>query len=120
METGEVWKYRIRSRVYRTGWGLEPRVFTLMRLVEGKGPLSAVCKGMRTAYSKAWKIAKAAEADLGFALMEESSGGESGGETALTGKGKDFLKWYLRFGAEVQQKVDEAFERYFGAGKDRR
>ncbi|MBS5065503.1 MAG: LysR family transcriptional regulator [Hungatella hathewayi] len=120
METGEVWKYHMRLRVYRTERSFGPGVSTLMRLVEEKGSLSAACKEMGMAYSKAWKIVKAAEKDLGFALMEGSSGGESGGKTVLTEKGKDFLERYLRFEAEVQQKADEVFERYFGAGEDRK
>lgn len=110
----EMWKYHMRLRVYRTERSFGPGVSRLMELVEEKGSLSAACKEMGMAYSKAWKIVKAAETDLGFSLMEGSSGGESGGRTVLTEQGKDFLKRYRQFEAEVQQKADEAFEKCFG------
>lgn len=108
------WKYHMRLRVYHTEPNFGPGVSTLMKLVEEKGSLSAACKEMGMAYSKAWKIVKAAERDLGFSLMEGSSGGESGGRTVLTERGKDFLERYLEFEAEIQQKADEVFSKYFG------
>lgn len=110
----DAWKYHMRLRVYRTERSFGPGVSMLMKQVEETGSLSAACKEMGMAYSKAWKIVKAAEADLGFSLMEGSSGGESGGRTVLTEKGKEFLERYLTFEAEVQQKADEVFEKYFG------
>ena len=112
--------YRNTVRLFAGEKCFGPGVAQLLRHVQEFHSLRSAAKAMNMAYSKAWKIVKAAEADLGFALMEGSSGGESGGKTVLTEKGKDFLERYLRFEAEVQQKADEVFERYFGAGEDRK
>lgn len=106
-------QFYMRIQVYRNERDFGPGVSALMRLVREKGSLSAACKAMHMAYSKAWKIINKAEADLGFSLMEGSSGGESGGKTVLTPKGEEFLDRYLRFEAEAQKAVSEVFDRYF-------
>lgn len=105
--------YHIRVRIYKKERNFGPGVSMLMYLVEEKGSLSAACKAMKMSYSKAWKIIKEAESDLGFSLMEGSSGGESGGRTVLTEQGKLFLERYLGFEAEIQKKAEEVFETYF-------
>ncbi|MEG0215235.1 MAG: LysR family transcriptional regulator [Hungatella sp.] len=109
----EALKYHMRLRLYRTERNFGPGVATLMTLVEKQGSLSAACKEMHMSYSKAWKIVKAAETDLGFALMEGSSGGESGGRTVLTTAGSAFLHRYLEFETEVQKQVEQLFQKYY-------
>lgn len=111
---GESLKYHMRLRVYRTGRSFGPGVSSLMKLVEERGSLSAACKEMGMAYSKAWRIIKAAEDDLGFPLMEGQSGGESGGRTILTERGKAFLDRYLKFEDGVRQQAEILFLQYFG------
>lgn len=110
----EALKYHIRLRVYKKDRNFGPGVSTLMELVEEKGSLSAACKEMKMSYSKAWRIINGAESDLGFSLMEGSSGGESGGKTVLTEEGRSFLKRYLTFEQELQQQADVIFQKYFG------
>lgn len=109
----ETLKYHMRLRVYRTDRNFGPGISRLMGLVEEKGSLSAACKEMEMSYSKAWKILKAAQQDLGFSLMEGASGGESGGRTILTAEGKAFLDRYLLFEAAVKTQVDQLFQEYY-------
>lgn len=106
-------QFCMRIQVYRNERDFGPGVSALMCLVREKGSLSAACKAMHMAYSKAWKIINKAEADLGFSLMEGSSGGESGGKTVLTPKGEEFLDRYLKFEEEARNAVSEVFDRYF-------
>lgn len=106
-------KYHSKIRIYREERNFGPGTARLMQLVEQTGSLSAACKAMGMAYSKAWKIVKQAEVDLGFALMEGSRGGESGGHTILTEDGKEFLNRYLRFTVNAEAVLDQLFEQCF-------
>ena len=66
------------------------------------------------AASKAWKILRRAEADLGFPLVESVSGGKTGGYSKLTKEGKEFLERYQMFRKEIDQAAEESFMKYFG------
>ena len=112
MEDGR-FKFHIRLRVYREERNFGPGVSTLMKLVKETSSLSAACKEMNMSYSKAWKIIRNAEQDLGFQLMEGTRGGESGGGTVLTEKGEEFLNRYLEFQEETQKAAEEIFGRIF-------
>ena len=107
-------KFHMRLRVYKQERNFGPGVSTLMKLVEETSSLSAACKEMNMSYSKAWKIIKKAEEDLGFPLMEGTRGGESGGRTVLTERGKELLEKYLAFSEETEKAAEEIFKRIFG------
>ena len=106
-------QYHMRLRVYREEKNFGPGVAELMQLVREKGSLSAAVKEMHMAYSKAWKIIKRAEEDLGFSLMEGQSGGEHGGRTVLTKEGEELLDRYTKFVRESQEEVNRLFRKYF-------
>ena len=76
--------------------------------------LSAAYKSMGMAASKAWKILKRAEADLGVKLVERRSGGKQGGGSNLTPEGEDILKRYEKFHKEVAEAAKESFLKNFG------
>lgn len=106
-------KYHLRLRIYKRERNFGPGVSSLMELVKKKESLSAACKEMHMSYSKAWKIIRNAEADLGFALMEGTRGGESGGRTVLTLEGEELLRSYQAFEAELLDVADSLFEKHF-------
>lgn len=106
-------KYHAKIRVYRREKNFGPGTVELMTLVRRTGSLSAACKQMGMAYSKAWKMVKNAEADLGFSLMEGVRGGEHGGSTVLTEAGEEFLNRYLAFEQKAGEALDRLFEQYF-------
>ncbi|PNV60792.1 ModE family transcriptional regulator [Clostridium sp. chh4-2] len=110
-------KFHMRLRVYKEERNFGPGVSTLMMLVRESSSLSAACKEMNMSYSKAWKIIKNAEQDLGFELMEGTRGGESGGGTVLTERGEEFLKRYLEFQEETQKAAQEIFDRVFNGAE---
>lgn len=85
----------------------------LMQLVRTHGSLSAACREMNMAYSKAWKLVKKAECDLGISLMTGSRGGEHGGQTILTQEGTDLLDRYLAFSKASKEALDRLFAEYF-------
>lgn len=66
----------------------------LLRSVEKTGSLRAAAMEMEMAYSKASKLLKQAEANLGFPLTSRSAGGKDGGGSKLTPEGKQWLRQY--------------------------
>lgn len=109
--------YHAKIRIYRKEKNFGPGMASLMLGVEQTGSLSAACKQMGMAYSKAWKLIKQAEEDLGISLMEGSRGGSHGGRTVLTQEGSKLLHTYLEFEAEAQAELNRLFDRYFYPGK---
>ena len=66
----------------------------LLRCVERTGSLRAAAMEMEMAYSKASKLLKQAELNLGFPLTTRSAGGKDGGGSRLTPEGKQWLQQY--------------------------
>lgn len=105
--------YHLRLRVFYEERNFGPGVAELMVRVRELGSLAGACQEMEMAYSKAWKIIKKAESDLGFCLMEGKRGGENGGNTVLTELGEDFMERYLGFEKELKRISEELFYKYF-------
>lgn len=106
-------QFYARLQIYRRERKFGPGVASLMKLVRERSSLTAACKEMHMAYSKAWKIMNQAEADFGFPLMEGTRGGEHGGKTELTAEGEVLLEAYLAFDAEAQVEIERLFEKHF-------
>ena len=109
-------KYSLRVRLIREKIFFGPGVGELLRLVGETGSLQTAAASMGMSYSKAWKIVRAAEAELGFALMERHVGGSGGGFSRLTEQGQDFLGRYEAFQREVYAAADTLFQKYFQGG----
>lgn len=105
--------YHIKVRVYNESIDFGKGVAELLRRIDETGSLSAAYKAMGMSSSKAWKILRHAEADLGFALVQGTSGGACGGGTVLTQEGRELLKRYTAFNAELQKAAQQAFAKYF-------
>lgn len=69
----------------------------LLRAIERTGSLRAAAMEMEMAYSKANKLLKQAEANLGFPLTQRSTGGKDGGGSVLTPQGKRWLRQYIAY-----------------------
>lgn len=106
-------RYHVKVRIYNEELWFGKGVAELLTRIEADGSLSAAYKAMGMSSSKAWKILRRAEADLGCALVESSIGGSSGGGTVLTAEGRELLSRYEAFNAEVQQAAAAAFARCF-------
>lgn len=106
-------KYHAKIRVYREEKNFGPGTVELMQRVRSTGSIAAACKQMGMAYSKAWKMVKKAEADLGFSLMAGIRGGEHGGSTVLTPEGEELLERYLAFEQESKELLDQLFRKHF-------
>ncbi len=105
-------KYWLESEDGRYLMG--PRTLRLLRAIEETGSLKAAAKAAGFSYRAAWARLREVEAALGFPLAVSQSGGEGGGGTRLTEKGKDFLVRYQRFLEAAEAGVRRAFEEAFG------
>ena len=91
-----------------------PGVATLLHKVEQLHSLRSAAMDMNMAYSKAWTIVKNAERELGFTLLDSTTGGRHGGGAVLTAEGSALLSAYDSYCAALRQEADRLYEEYFG------
>ena len=84
----------------------------LLRCIEKTGSLRAAAMEMEMAYSKASKLLKQAEENLGFSLTQRSTGGKDGGGSVLTPEGKQWLCQYEAY-RDACVKANRALYRQF-------
>ena len=82
--------------------------------VEEHGSLLAACQVQGISYSKAWKMVKLAEEQLGLTFLERQTGGSGGGSSSLTEEGRQFIARYRLLTAKLQTAAETIFEEVFG------
>ena len=85
----------------------------LLRSVERTGSLRSAAMEMEMAYSKATKLIKQAEANLGFALTTRCTGGKDGGGSVLTPEGKRWLRQYEAYRNACVKANQALYRQYF-------
>ena len=85
----------------------------LLRCVEKTGSLRAAAMEMEMAYSKASKILKQAEANLGFPLTTRVAGGKDGGGSILTDEGKHWLQQYEAYRNACVEANRQLYRQFF-------
>ncbi len=106
--------FTITIRVYGEEKCFGPGIAELLERIERLRSLRKATIEMNMAYSKAWKIIKTAEENLGFPLLISSTGGRGGGGARLTPDAERFLQSYRRFEEAVRGYADEAFLEIIG------
>lgn len=86
---------------------------SLMLLIQNGHSLRSACSQMGLAYSKAWRLLKNAENDLGFPILNTQKGGAQHSGSKLTPEGEELLHRYIAFEQEAQQAVLQIFNKYF-------
>lgn len=93
-----------------------PGICTLLDEVKEAGSLRKAAMNMNMAYSKAWKIVKQCEKNLGFKLLISTTGGKNGGGAVITDEAEQFMSAYREYCDEVERfskkVLDEKFEFY--------
>lgn len=85
----------------------------LLRSVEKTGSLRSAAMEMEMAYSKASRLLKQAEHNLGFPLTTRSAGGKDGGGSRLTPEGKQWLQQYEAYRDACVQSNQALYRRFF-------
>ena len=84
----------------------------LLKAVDSAGSLSAASQSLRISYRKAWGDLNKAQDSLNVALVEKHRGGNMGGRTVLTGRGKKWVEAYAKFRADIEKAVEKAYEKH--------
>ena len=90
-----------------------PGIAELLIKIEKTGSIRSAAAQMEMAYSKAWKMIKAAEKQLEFKIIETQAGGKKGGGSTLTPECSEFLKKYLEFNKTVSKDAEKRFSEIF-------
>ena len=84
------------------------------------GSLRSAAQEMDMAYTKAFRLIKAAEGGFGFPLIRRTIGGKAGGGSTLTPEAEDLLARYEALKAACTRDTDRLYDTHFGnfsAGK---
>ena len=84
----------------------------LLELIDETGSRQAACEKLEISYSKATKLIKNAEKQLGFRLIRRWSGGNDGGGSELTDECRKLLIQYKKMVAQVQMAGEKAYREY--------
>ena len=91
----------------------DPRLSTLLHLVEYTKSVQDACSLMQMSYSTAWHMLNHVEDELGFPLVMRNRGGASGAGTILTEKGKRLMDAYDQFAAQMKKEADQLYSGFF-------
>jgi molybdate transport system regulatory protein len=83
----------------------------LLEAIDRTNSLSAASKSLRISYRKAWGDLNKAQDALNVALVERQRGGNKGGRTVLTSKGKQWVKAYSKFRTDVEKALGKSYEK---------
>ena len=111
--------YNLTVRLYTQEKCFGPGVAQLLHRVQRLHSLRAAAMDMDMAYSKAWKILRQAETQLGFPLLHSVTGGKGGGGARLTEEAEQFLAAYDDFCRELDQDAELLFREKFAQWRDR-
>ena len=93
----------------------DPRLSTLLHLVEYTKSVQDACSLMQMSYSSAWHMLNHVEDELGFPLVMRNRGGASGTGTILTEKGKRLMDAYDQFAARMKKEADLLYNGFFAS-----
>ena len=89
-----------------------PGVCELLEEIRETGSIQAAAARMEMSYSKAWKILKRAEEELGVKLTARVTGGKNGGSSTLTGDGEAAVRDFREMEARLAGYAENLFQDY--------
>lgn len=103
----------IAVRVFREEKCFGPGIAQLLRLVQEHHSLRAAAASIGMAYSKAWTILKQSQQQLGFKLLDSTTGGTNGGGATLTPEAEAMLSCYDAYCCELRAYGEKLFSEAF-------
>lgn len=100
-------------RVFREEKCFGPGIAALLTHVRELRSLRAAAMTMGMAYSKAWTIVKTSEENLGFKLLQSTTGGKNGGGAILTAEAEKLLLAYEAYCSELKTYSETLFAEKF-------
>lgn len=90
-----------------------PGVAMLLREIESAGSVKRACANIGMSYSKGWKLINTMESEIDAEVIVRKSGGQTGGESFLTDRGRSFLAAYERLENLVDAYACSMFPKVF-------
>lgn len=106
-------RYKLKIQIGNNEFNFGKGVVELLELCDKYGSLSKAYKEMGMSNSKAWKIIKRAQEDLGYELVRTTSGGSLGGGSCLTLEGKELVRKYKLFQEKIETYSEQVFKEVF-------
>lgn len=106
--------FRLHPKLCRTEECFDRGTADFLQAVEECGSMLSACQTQGVSYSKAWKMVKLAEEQLGITFLERQTGGNGGGSSSLTEEGRQFVSGYRLFTERLQLASEEIFKEIFG------
>ena len=88
------------------GRRLGPGKVRLLQLIDGHGSISAAAREMGMSYRRAWLLVEESNQLFDVPLVESAAGGEGGGGTRLTARGREVLAAYEAIVADTRSLID--------------
>lgn len=104
--------FNIKLTLFNEDYSFGNGLYRLLLLIEELHSINKACKEMKMAYSKAYKIIKKAENDLGYKLLVGKIGGKSGGGSTLTQEAYELIKFYEDLKTKTKEFVKKEMENY--------
>lgn len=109
---------KIRIHLFTNDKCYGPGIHEVLEKVDRLGSLRAAAAEMNMAYSKAWKMVKTCETNLGFKLLISSTGGKNGGGAHITDDARNFMDAYSKYCSEITSFSKKQLEEKFGFYKN--
>ena len=83
----------------------------ILEAIEQHGSINAAAKALKMSYRAVWGRIKATEERLGKELVVRTTGGASGGGSALTPYARQLIEEFKEFRRQVLDEADERFDK---------
>lgn len=87
-----------------------PGVCELLERIRETGSIQAAAARMEMSYTKAWRILKRAEEEMGMNLITRTAGGRNGGSSTLTEAGERAVNEFREMEAKLAAYADELMQ----------
>lgn len=90
--------------------------YSLLEAIEEYKSVHKASTSVGISYSKASKIIRDMERELGFSVVEKWTGGAGGGGAVLTEEGRRLKENYINLTREMNKILQRKYKKYFGRG----
>lgn len=109
---------KIRIHLFTHDKCFGPGIYQVLEKVDKLGSLRSAAADMNMSYSKAWKMVKTCEENLGFKLLISSTGGKNGGGAHITDEAHAFMEAYEQYVAKINAFSEELLKEKFNFYKN--
>lgn len=85
----------------------------LLMLIDETGSVSAACSRMQISYSAGWNSIRKLETQMQKSIVSRCQGGSGGGNSRLTGEGRDLLHRFTQYESRIREEAADLFREYF-------